>query len=215
MNKILVIGGTGYAGTFIANEAQKRNHEVIVLSRSQPVNPIDGIEYIQASAEDAETLNSLFDRVDVIVATVSPRADMAGKVAPLYAKLAKQAAEHGVRFVVVGGFSTLRPAPDAPRFFEDGSIPPEYKDEALELASVFESLRETAPAKLDWLFISPAATFGAHAEIADTGKYRLGTDVAQFDENGESKISGADFAVGVVDEIENKQHHNENISLTQ
>ena len=45
--------------------------------------------------------------------------------------------------------------------------------------------------------------------------YRLGTDVALFDENNESKISGADFAVGVVDEIENKQHHNENISLTQ
>ena len=170
MNKILVIGGNGYAGTFIANEAQKRNHEVIVLSRSQPVSPIDGIEYVQGSAEDAETLNSLLDRVDVIVATVSPRADMAGKVAPLYAKLAKQAAAHNVRFIVIGGFSTLRPAPRAPRFFEDGSIPDEYKDEALELASVFESLKETAPAELDWLFISPAAMFGAYAEVADTGR---------------------------------------------
>ena len=212
--EILVIGGTGYAGTFIAKEAQKRNHEVVVLSRSQPTSPIEGVEYVQGSGDDTETLDSLLDTADVIVATVSPRADMAGKVAPLYAKIAKQATQHKVRFVVIGGFSTLRPTPGAPRFFEDGSIPEEYKNEALELASVFKALKDTASVD-DWLFISPAATFGAYAEVADTDQYRLGTDVAMFDENGESKISGADFAVGVVDEIENKQHHNENISLTQ
>ncbi len=215
MKKILVVGGTGYAGVFIAKESQKRDHEVIVLSRSKPSSTIEGVEYVQGSAADADLLAGLLDRSDVVVAAASPRGDMSGKLASMYAEIAKQAAKHSVRFIVIGGFSSLRPAPGAPRFFEDGSIPLEYKDEVLELASVFEALKDAAPSDLDWLFISPAAVFGAYAEVADTGGYKIGNDVAIFDENGESKISGADFAIGVLDEIEGEQHHNENISLRQ
>ena len=215
MNKILIIGGTGYAGAFIAKEARKRNNEVVALSRSQPTDPIAGVEYVQGSASDAKILSDVMARADVVVATVSPRGNMAGQVAPLYAAIAKLAAEHNVRFIVVGGFSTLRPVAGAQRFFEDGSIPAEYRDEALELAAVLESLDNDTPQDLDWLFISPAAVFGAHAGVVDTGTYTLGGDVAIFDKNGESKISGADFAIGVVDEIENRQHHKVNISLVQ
>lgn len=215
MTKILVIGGTGYAGAFIAKEASRRSHEVIVMSRSEPSDKIEGVEYVQGSASDAQLLSELLSKVDVVVATASPRGDMAGKLAPLYAQIAKQAAEHSVRFIVVGGFSTLRPSEGAPRFFEDGSIPAEYRDEALELVRVFESLKNDAPQDLDWLFVSPAATFGAYAEVADTGKYKVSGDIALFDDGGESKISGADFAIGIVDEIENSQHHNENISFVQ
>lgn len=215
MTKLLLLGGTGYAGTFIAQQAQNRNHQVTVLSRSQPTSPIEGVTYIQGSAEDDDILASTLNDIEVIVATVSPRGNMAGKVAPLYAKIAEQAAARNIRFIVVGGFSSLRPAPGAPRFFEDGSIPPEYRDEALELAGVFDALKDSAPENLDWVFISPAAAFGSYVDVADTGAYQLGGDVAVFDKKGESKISGADFAIGVVDETENKLHRAENISLTQ
>lgn len=215
MSKILIIGGTGFAGGFIAKEAEKRHHEVTVLSRSQPQTSIEGIEYIQGSALDAELVADLIAKSDIVIGAVSPRGDMAGKIAPLYTELAHRVAEHGARFIVIGGFSSLRPAEGAPRFFEDGSIPPEYKDEALELASVFEALKNDAPESLDWLFVSPAAAFGAYVEVPDTGSYRISGDVALFDEKGESKISGADFAIGVVDEIEKSQYHKENISLVQ
>lgn len=63
--------------------------------------------------------------------------------------------------------------------------------------------------------IIPAGVFGAYATVADTGTYRAGNDVALFDEDGESKISGADFARGVVDEIESAKHNHENISFVQ
>lgn len=215
MSRILIIGGTGFAGTFIAKEAQKRHHEVTVLSRSEPRLPIEGVKYVQGSAVDKELTAGLLAKSDVVVGATSPRGDMAGKVAPLYKELAQQAAEHGVRFIVIGGFSSLRPAVGAPRFFEDGNIPPEYKDEVLEIASVFEALKSDAPQSLDWLFVSPAAVFGVYVDVPDTGSYRIGGDVALFDEKGESKISGADFAIGVVDEIERKQHHEENISIAQ
>ncbi|WP_395475405.1 hypothetical protein [Saccharopolyspora spinosa] len=46
-----------------------------------------------------------------------------------------------------------------------------------------------------------------------TGTYRIGGDVALFDENGKSEISGADFALAVVDEIERHEHPREHISV--
>lgn len=40
-----------------------------------------------------------------------------------------------------------------------------------------------------------------------TGKYRLGKDDMLFDENGESFISVEDYAVAMIDELEQENHH--------
>ena len=40
-----------------------------------------------------------------------------------------------------------------------------------------------------------------------TGKYRLGKDDMLFDENGESFISVEDYAVDMIDELEQENHH--------
>lgn len=46
-----------------------------------------------------------------------------------------------------------------------------------------------------------------------TGEYRVGDEVALFDEAGESVISGADFALAVVDEIDTPAHHRAHIGI--
>jgi len=74
-------------------------------------------------------------------------------------------------------------------------------------------LAERAPAELDWLFISPAGGYGSFAPGERTGSYRVGGEVALFDDEGNSDISGADFALAIVDEIENPRHHREHISV--
>jgi hypothetical protein len=74
-------------------------------------------------------------------------------------------------------------------------------------------LVDEAPEDLDWLFISPAGAYGAWAAGERTGTYRLGGEVALFDAEGGSSISGADFALAVVDEIETPVHHREHISV--
>lgn len=213
MSNVLVIGGTGFAGSHIAKEAADRGHTVTVLSRSSAEHRIDAVRYVQGSAEDHELLDTLLSENDVVVAATSPRGNMAGKVAPLYESIAARAASHNVRFVIVGGFSSLRPSADEKRFFESGSVPAEYLDEAVELAGVFDNLKAHGPENLNWVFISPASTFGAYATVQDYGTYRESNDVALFDDNGDSGISGADFALGVVDEIEKNAHNRENISF--
>ena len=102
-------------------------------------------------------------------------------------------------------------AEDGSRIAHGDDFPEAFKTEAAELFSVLEILRETEG--LNWTYVSPAANFGASFLTKPVAVYRLGTDVPFFDDNGESTISGPDFAIGVVDEIERAAHNREHISF--
>ncbi len=149
---------------------------------------------------------------DAVVATLSPRGDTAGRLVGIYRDLARLCAEAGARYLQIGGFSSLRPAPGAPRFVED-QVPEQFRDEALEGEATRAMLVEDASSSLDWLFVSPAGSYGAWAAGEHTGRYRVGDEVALFDDKGESAISGADFAAAVVDEMDTPAHHRTHIGV--
>ncbi len=211
MSSIVVIGGTGYAGSAIVKEAAARGHQVTALSRKAPDSPIAGVTYTQGSAQDAA---ELIEGADVVVGALSPRAGSEGTLVQTYTTIAGQAATADARLIVIGGFSSLRPSADAPRFADSGDVPPEYAAEAGEMNSVLNTLETAAPAGLDWVFVSPAAVFGAYTpQDAPRGSYRTGTGVAIFDDAGQSAIGGADFALAVVDEIEQAAHHRSQLNF--
>ena len=209
MTTIAIIGGTGYTGRNLAREARSRGHEVVSFSRSAPAEPVEGVTYEHGTSAEA---TRVVPGADVVVATLSPRGATAGTLRATYAALADAAVETGARLVVVGGFSSLRPAEGEPRFVE-GEIPEEFRDEALEGDSVRAWLQSAAPDGLDWTFVSPAGGYGAWAAGERTGRYRLGGEVALFDEEGRSEISGPDFAVAVVDEVEAHAHPREHVGV--
>jgi putative NADH-flavin reductase len=210
MATIVVVGGTGYTGAHIAREAASRGHAVVSVSRSEPAERTPGVRYELGPVE--EVAPRVVPGADVVVAALSPRGEMAGRLVEVYAELARLSAEAGARYLQVGGFSSLRPALGAPRFVE-GDIPAEYRDEALEGEATRVMLVESAPEDLDWLFLSPAGAYGAFAPGEATGRYRVGDEVALFDADGASAVSGADFALAVVDEIERPEHHRAHIGI--
>lgn len=210
MAHIVIFGGTGYTGSNVAREAVARGHEVVSVSRSLPKDPVDGVRY--EVGDVLQLAPRLIPGADAVVATLSPRGDTAGRLVELYGELARQAAAAGARFVQVGGFSSLRPAPGAPRFVE-GDVPEEYRAEAFEGEATRVLLAEDAPAELDWVFVSPAGSYGAWAPGERTGVYRVGDEVALFDGDGGSNISGGDFAAAIVDEIENPSRHRAHIGV--
>ena len=67
--------------------------------------------------------------------------------------------------------------------------------------------RDTLPvlktADLDWSYFSPAALIEPGIR---TGKFRLGGTRLVANDRGESKISAEDYAVALVDELENPRH---------
>lgn len=210
MVNIVVFGGTGYTGGNMVREAATRGHHVVSVSRSEPKETVDGVRYEVGGVEQlAQTVTA---GADAVVAALSPRGDMAGRLVEVYSELARLASAAGARYLQIGGFSSLRPAPGQTRFVE-GEVPEQYRGEAVEGEATRVMLVKNAPRELDWVFVSPAGAYGAWAPGERTGLYRLGGDVALFDAEGNSNISGADFAVAVVDEIETPAHHREHIGI--
>jgi len=204
MSSITVIGGTGYAGSNIVEEAAGRGHAVVAVSRTAPAEPVAGVEYRQGSLEDGAFVAEVIAGADAVVAALSPRGDMEGRVAAVYRELAAAAAAAGTRLIVIGGFNGLRAEEGGPRYAASLTDDFPFKAEALEMTDVLEWLQAEAPAGLDWTFVSPPAMFGAFAPGERTGAYRVGGDVSLAGDAG--AISGADFAAGVVDTIERGEH---------
>ncbi|QMU96020.1 NAD(P)H-binding protein [Microbacterium esteraromaticum] len=204
MSRIVVIGGTGYAGSHIAREAVSRGHDVTVVSRRDPDAPVDGVRYVQGSVLDLDGLGDAFDGADAVVSALAPRGDMENEVIGALRDLSERLSGTGARLGVVGGAGGSLVAPGGPRLFDQG-FPEEYKHEAQVGIDSLELLQQSDE-RLDWFFIHPAEVFGPWAEGERTGRYRDGGDVIVRDADGNSTISGADFAIAVVDEIEAPKH---------
>lgn len=210
MVRIAVLGGTGYAGSLIAREAATRGHDVVAYARSVPREPISSVAYRQGAVP--EVIDEAVVDVDVVVGALAARAGLASGIVDIYRRIAERSAATGARLIVVGGSSGLRPATGEPRLVDAGEVPAEFAVEARAMTDVLESLLE-APEPLDWLYVSPAVGFGVYAPGESTGTYRVGEEVALFDRNGQSEISGPDFALAIVDEIEHPQHHRTHIGI--
>ena len=209
MSTIVVLGGTGYTGGNVVREAAARGHQVISVSRSAPADPVEGVRY------EAGPVEVLAPRVipgaDAAIVALSPRGDLAGRLVKLDGDIAAEAAAANARLVMIGGFSSLRPAPGAPRIVDKMSG--EFREEAMEDDAVRVMLEDCALEDLDWIYVSPASGYGAWAPGERTGTYRVGGDVALFDADGGSNISGADFALAIVEEIEHPAHHRAHIGV--
>jgi hypothetical protein len=215
VSRITVIGGTGYAGSALVAEAAARGHQVTALSRSKPAEPIPNVTYTAGDATDEATLSSVIEGADIVVDAIAPRGP-AGHARNVHRIIARLADAAGVRLFIVGGASSLRPAPGAGRFVTDPGhlsvIPAELHDEIRDGAAfIIEDLPAT-PATLDWVYVSPALKFGAHAPGERLGHYRLGDDVSAAPEDG-GAISAADYALGFLDLIEKGEHHRTQANL--
>jgi putative NADH-flavin reductase len=212
MSRITVIGGTGYAGSAIVAEAAARGHHVTSFSRSLPESPLPEVTYVQGDASDEEAVSEAISGADVVVGAIAPRGALAESYREVYRTIGNLANTEAVPFYIVGGFSSLRPAAGEPRFISDiTQVPAELHNELESAAALVAEDLPATPATLDWIFVSPALGFGAHAPGERTGHYRIGEDVAVDPEGG--AISGADYAAGFVDTIEQGNHHRAHINL--
>lgn len=206
MARISVLGGTGYAGSAVVDEASRRGHAVTSFSRHEPKDKVDGVKYVIGSVLDPEVLGASVDDQDVVIEAVSPRGDMVGKEEGLVDQLIELTSKAGTRLGVIGGASSLLVEEGGLRLYDVSEISPETRPEIETGMAMLEALR-AAPNEVDWFYLSPPASFGAWAPAPDTGTYRLSEDVLLKDDAGNSTISAADLARAILDEIEHPQYH--------
>lgn len=204
MSTIVIFGGTGYAGGSIAREAVARGHAVTSYSRREPSSPADGVTYRTGSLTDPDVLAEATRGVDEIV-VATHAADVDGKtLVDLVPALIDAATGAAARLSFVGGAGSSL-LPDGTRVVDGPDFREEWKPEALGQAEVLDALR-AAPESLRWFYVSPATQFGSWTNFPATGAYRTGGDHVVAQDDGTSRISGADFATAYLDEIEQSKH---------
>jgi len=207
MARVHVLGGTGFAGAAVVDEAVRRGHQVTSFSRGRPSSPVEGVEYVLGSLLDDQAVQRAVTNADVVFETISPRGDMVGRLEGVVADLIVAADTAQVRLGVLGGVSSVLVSEQGPRLFDVtvGELPDEVLPEIRTGLALLDALKG-APETLDWFYVSPAQEFGAWYPQVVTGSYRISDDVLLTDENGRSAISAADLAVAVLDEIEHPHH---------
>ena len=190
--KIAVFGATGMVGSRIASEADSRGHEITSLSRSTGADMGDAAVVREAAAAH-----------DVLVSATGP--SRSGDSHEPWLASVDTLIDHAgdARVVFVGGAGSLL-LPDGSRLLDSDGFPAEYRDEATSGAASLEKFR-AAPESVDWTYLSPSPMI---APGERTGSYATALDTPAGD-----FVSAEDYAVALVDEIEQPQHRRQRFTV--
>lgn len=198
--KILLIGASGMIGSHVLKEASKRGHEIIAASRNpEKIEKLEGVTPVELDISNVDAVVRQAENADVIVTAVSPRstgeataeAEAKGKA------LIEVAEKSGKRLLMVGGAGSLK-TPDGGIVLDN--LPDFIKPEATGMRNVYLVLQGSTA---DWTFFAPPPLI---VPGEAKGKYRLGGDTIVIGEDGSSTVTAGDYAIALVNELENPDY---------
>lgn len=201
--KIAIIGASGKAGRLIMEEAVSRGHKVTAIVRDAAKVQNPQVEVLEKDIFDLKA-----DDLRAFEAVVNAFGAAPGQET-LHVKAGRVLIEAlsglSTRLVVVGGAGSLYVDEEqATRVMDTPDFPKEYYATAFNQGQNLQDLQQSTG--VEWTFISPAAFFDPQGKR--TGTYQKGKDRLITNQNGQSYISYADYAIAVVDELEHPEHRN-------
>ena len=214
MKNIVLIGASGFVGTAILNELLNRGHKVTAIVRDPAKvtasNP--NLKVVQADVTDTDVLIEASKGKDAVISAYNPgwkNPNIYEETLKNYPLIVDSVKKAGVeRLLIAGGAGTL--------FYAPGKMVMDADDIPGKLLPGIKSLGEfylntlRKENDIDWIFLSPAANMTPGER---TGKFRIGKDDLVVGVNGDSNISVEDYAVAMVDELEQKHHHKERFTI--
>ena len=217
MKNVVLIGASGFVGNAILNELLERGHRVtaVVRNTSKITAKSENLEVKNIDVENAPAIIEAMKGKDAVISAYNPgwsNPNMYEDTLRVYPKILEEVKESGVkRLLIVGGAGSLFVKPGL-RLVDTGTLPEAWLPGVKSMAKFFlETLVNEK--ELDWVFFSPAANLGNLTTGVRTGKFRLGKDDLIVDEKGESFISVEDYAMAMVDELEQENHHRERFTI--
>lgn len=200
--KLALIGASGFIGQHILAEATNRKHQVTALVRD--TSKVAAHPQVTSKALDvhnaAQVTAALAGHDAAIISLHHNGLDLQAFI--------NAAKASGVpRLIVVGGAGSLEVAPGV-QVVDTPDFPAEWKAPALAAREFLNLLR--VEKALDWTYLSPSAFIEPGER---TGKFRLGKDQLLVNEQGESRISNQDFAVALIDELEQPQYRQQRFTV--
>lgn len=214
MAKIVLIGASGFIGSAILNEALLRGHEVKAIVRDPSKIKVqnDHLEIIKGDVMDADVVERAAKGQDAVISAYNPgwtNPNLYQDTLSAYTAILNGVKAAGIhRLLIVGGAGTLYVKPGV-TVIDTGVLPEAILPGVKGTAEVYNNYlqKETT---LDWVFFSPA---GHIAPGERTNKFRLGLDDLIVDESGNSNISVEDYAVAMIDELEQPSHHQQRFTI--
>ena len=214
MKNVVLIRASGFVGTAILNELLNRGHKVTAIVRDPTKvtasNP--NLKVVQADVTDTDVLIEASKGKDAVISAYNPgwkNPNIYEETLKNYPLIVDSVKKAGVeRLLIVGGAGTL--------FYAPGKMVMDADDIPAKLLPGIKSLGEfylntlRKENDIDWIFLSPAANMTPGER---TGKFRIGKDDLVVGVNGDSNISVEDYAVAMVDELEQKHHHKERFTI--
>jgi uncharacterized protein len=202
MKKIMLIGSSGMIGQRILHEALNRGHHLTCLVRetSGTGEHRAELDYHTGDIFKPETVAAAAVNHNVVVSAYGPgKGDANLLVKAAHSLIEALTRVDPVRLFWVSGAGSLEVRPGV-QLVDTPEFPAQWKAIALAHREALDVYRKAGMAEFDWTAVSPAALIEPGTR---TGKYRTGTNELLVDDQGRSYISAEDFAVAVVDEIEN------------
>lgn len=214
MKKIVLIGASGYVGSAILREALSRGHQVTAIVRNPAKLTVQDPKLTVLGGDVANVyfLTSQLREKDALISAFNPgwsNPHIYKETLDGYAAILSAVRKSGIpRMLMVGGAGSLFVAPGKMLMDEEG-VPAKLLPGIRSLSQVY--LDYLRPEKtVDWIFLSPSANMFPGKR---TAKFRIGKDDLIVDEEGESNISVEDFAVAMIDELEQENHHRERFTV--
>lgn len=213
--KVLHVGATGKVGRHILRELVSRGHEVVVLGRrpEAAADEFPDVRVVVGDAFDEATVDRAAAGCEAIVSSVAMRdAEQVERSAvELSRVLSRVAADHGVRWVSIGGAGSLEVEPGV-QWIDRPDFPEMSRRESSGFRAALRELQTGAPSGLAWTVLSPPPMIDQAG--VRTGSYRVGGDEMMGDlADGFPTVSAQDLAVAVVDELERPQHVRERFTV--
>lgn len=207
--KIGIIGASGKAGRFILKEAVSRGHEVTAIVRDAARVSHEQVAVLEKNVFDLK--KEELTQFDVVVnAFKAPNGKEEQHVEAGRVLISALQDAPETRLIVVGGAGSLYvDETQTMKKFESPGFPEAYYPTAKYMGENLEDLQNTSG--IQWTYISPGGVFDPEGE--KKGSYQKGKDQIILNSTGESYISYADYALAVLDEIENQQHKNERFAV--
>lgn len=201
---IVVFGASGNIGGNIRKEALSRSLRVTAVTHSSPLDAAPNLTTLTADLADTEAVARIVSGHDAVISAYSPglRKYSADEAAELIRR-AHESLFEGVklggvkRLILVGGVGSLEASPGV-NVVDSDFYPADHKAHTLRNREILRALKR-GEYDLDWTYVSPPLEIKAGER---TGKFRLGEDQLLRDAEGNSRISEADFAVAILDELE-------------
>lgn len=209
MKKVAIVCAAGKQGKLLVDEAVARGYDVTGFVRGN-----DKVENREAKT----VVKDLFEltREDLIGFDVVIDAFGAwtSETLPLHRTSLKHLCDilsgTKVRLLVVGGAGSLYADPGHTVQVKDlESFPEMFRPLATNMGEALAELRKRSD--VQWTYLSPAGDFVADGKR--TGEYLLGGEEYFVNDKGESRISYADYAIAMIDEIENAAHIQQRFSV--